>query len=198
MRSMALTVERRMARCSPLLFAAQVGLVLALILPLNGCMTLIARYQDPSGPPENDPHRNRIRVYSGTHLAIEWFGAENVALFAFLDLPLSFVADTIILPLTIYEEFSGQLHKAAWRGDIDTVKVLLDKGVDVNERYDFRRTALMNAAWNSQEAVVQLLLDRGADVNAMDRYGDTALKIARKRGHTALVDLLMNRGAKKE
>ncbi len=59
------------------------------------------------------------------------------------------------------------LFDAAEKGNVATVKAMLDKGVDVNSRdNDLNATVLMEAASKGQTAVVELLIARGADVNA--------------------------------
>jgi ankyrin repeat protein len=80
------------------------------------------------------------------------------------------------------------LCEFAGNGNAEGVKLLLDLGVNVNERYSGDRyfdiepesTALLVAAWKSRPAVVNLLIARGADVNAGDAAGRTPLMMAVK------------------
>ena len=61
---------------------------------------------------------------------------------------------------------------AARAGNVDAVRLLLDRGADVNAREKYKgQTALMWAAAERHPAVVKLLLDRGADwkVRSFDR-----------------------------
>ena len=75
------------------------------------------------------------------------------------------------------------------------VRLLLDKGADVNAQDGRYGTALQAASAGGYEAVVRLLLNKGADINVQDsRYG-TALQAASARGHEAVVRLLLNKGA---
>ena len=46
------------------------------------------------------------------------------------------------------------------------VKLLLNKGADVNAQYGLSGSALRLAPLNGNEEMVKLLLDKGADVNA--------------------------------
>jgi ankyrin repeat protein len=63
------------------------------------------------------------------------------------------------------------------RDAADIVKLLIDKGADVNaRRADDRETALMWAAQIADLDLVRLLLKNGADVHAKDCHGKTALR----------------------
>src|SRR6476659_7437447 len=67
---------------------------------------------------------------------------------------------------------------AARAGNVDAVRLLLDRGADVNAREQYKgQTALMWAAAERHPAVVKLLLDRGADWKI--RSFDRETKVAR-------------------
>ena len=86
------------------------------------------------------------------------------------------------------------LHAAAF-GSLETMRLLIDKGADVNARSAAGATALMWAA--TDLAKVRLLIERGADVNALSDSGRTALHLAaRSDGSAPIVTLLRSRGAK--
>jgi len=89
---------------------------------------------------------------------------------------------------------STLLHHAAAFGSIDTMKLLLDAGADVNAANRRRSTPLH---WSLQdEAKVRLLLSRGAAINAKQVEGRTPLYIAASMGQGAsLVKLLLENGA---
>ena len=59
------------------------------------------------------------------------------------------------------------------------VKLLLEKGAELETKYNNGRTPLSWAARNGHEAVVKLLLEKGAELETKDdRYGRTPLSWA--------------------
>ncbi len=87
------------------------------------------------------------------------------------------------------------LMYAAEIGSADALRLLIDRGADVNAQNAFGSTALM---WSvSDSAKVRLLLDHGAQVNTAARSGRTALIIAAFTNPSAeVVRLLLDKGAK--
>src|SRR5262249_54753750 len=71
---------------------------------------------------------------------------------------------------------------AAQQGDIDSARILLAAGADVNEATPKDGTALVVAAASGREEFSNFLLENGADPNAADAYGVTALHYAIRRG----------------
>ena len=61
------------------------------------------------------------------------------------------------------------------RSEAETLKLLLDRGGDVNARGDEEMSPLMYACRFCKPACVALLLERGANPTLTDRRGDTAL-----------------------
>jgi ankyrin repeat protein len=64
---------------------------------------------------------------------------------------------------------------AAREGDIESARVMLDKGVDINYGDVDNTTALVVAIMNKQFTFAKFLIDRGADVNVAGSYGRTPL-----------------------
>jgi ankyrin repeat protein len=64
---------------------------------------------------------------------------------------------------------------AAREGDIETAKVMLDAGVDIDYGDVDNASPLVVAILNKQFAFAKFLIDRGADVNIVDAGGRTAL-----------------------
>jgi ankyrin repeat protein len=77
------------------------------------------------------------------------------------------------------------------------VKLLLEKGADVECKSDNGRTPPCWAAWNGRGAVVKLLLEKGADVECKSDNGRTPLCWAKWNGHKAIVKLLLEKGAER-
>ena len=74
------------------------------------------------------------------------------------------------------------LSWAAQNGHEAVVKLLLEKGADVESKSSNGRTPLSWAAENGHEAVVKLLLEKGADVESKDRvWPDAAVVGSRER-----------------
>jgi hypothetical protein len=74
---------------------------------------------------------------------------------------------------------------ASKKGDEESVKVLLDKGANVNAQGGQHGKALNAASVRGDEQVVKLLLDKGADVNAQGGPYGNALQAASAGGHEA-------------
>ncbi len=87
------------------------------------------------------------------------------------------------------------LMYAAEIGSVEAMRLLVDRGADINAQNAFGSTALM---WSvSDPAKVRLLLDHGAQVNAAAKSGRTALIIAAFTNPSAeVVRLLLAKGAK--
>lgn len=86
------------------------------------------------------------------------------------------------------------LMYAAENGSVEAMRLLIERGAEVNAQNAFGSTALM---WSvADSAKVQLLLDHGADVNLVAKSGRTALIVAAFTNPSAeVVKLLLAKGA---
>lgn len=106
------------------------------------------------------------------------------------------------------ERYGSALISACERADIDTCRIMIEQGADVNATYSlgFWETALIAACCSSVTSVSithahleipRMLLDHGANVNAVAHSGDfrTALIAACDRGNVQLCQMLIDYGA---
>jgi ankyrin repeat protein len=83
---------------------------------------------------------------------------------------------------------------AAQQGDVESARLLLDAGADVNETAPIGMSALVVAAYSDHLDVGRYLLDRRADANAAGA-GYSALHAAILRGNLKFVEALLAHGA---
>ena len=108
-------------------------------------------------------------------------------------------------------DFTGQTPflRAALAGDIEVMRLLLEKGADPSIATQAGTTALMAASgvnWmtgqtytESKEALmeaVKLCLEKGGDVNATNSMGVTAVIGAANRGSDDILEFLVKKGAR--
>jgi ankyrin repeat protein len=89
------------------------------------------------------------------------------------------------------------LHQFARNGNVETARLFLDRGADINARdEDLSSTPLAWAAKFGKLEIVKLLLERGAPTNLPDDPPwATPLAWATRRGHTEIAELLKSHGA---
>jgi ankyrin repeat protein len=66
---------------------------------------------------------------------------------------------------------------------IDLVRLLIERGTNVNSKGGSGWTPLHEAAAAGNPDIIQLLLESGADINAKDYRGYTPLDVANRRGY---------------
>lgn len=87
------------------------------------------------------------------------------------------------------------LHYAVYGGHVDTARLLLQHGANVNSRDGRGLTPLHRAARCGPAELIDLLVDQGADLEAKDDRGYTPLLIAGQVGSLANVSELVQCGA---
>ena len=88
------------------------------------------------------------------------------------------------------ENAGSSLYYAGYTGLEKVVKVLLDKGADINAKGGQFGNALQAASLRGHEKVVETLLGKGADVNAQGGQLGNALQAASSGGHEKVVQML--------
>lgn len=91
--------------------------------------------------------------------------------------------------------YPRNLLNAAERGDLATVTILLDKGVDLNTKDGWSGTPIKYAAVNGHTDIVALLLQRGAGINSRSTSDRTPLMWAANCGRDETVKFLLDNGA---
>jgi ankyrin repeat protein len=102
------------------------------------------------------------------------------------------------------EAYTRALADVAVLADVNAVRLMLNRGANINTFDPLGRTPLMYAVASDALPldVVKLLIERGADVNAKSRHklsGDAGLSIldiAKLHGETPIVEWLVKAGAK--
>lgn len=89
------------------------------------------------------------------------------------------------------------LHLAAFFGQFETARLLLDRGADPLARSEnaMANLPLHAAAAARQSAIVEMLLDAGTPPDARQHGGYTALHSAAQNKDRATLDILLARGA---
>src|SRR5262249_47526821 len=89
------------------------------------------------------------------------------------------------------------IHFAAYAGNLEVAKLLLDHGADIDRRANtkFRNTPLQVSLLTGQEEMAALLVARGADVRIEQAEGFTALHEAAQIGSEKLIALFLDHGA---
>eukprot|EP01032_Pedospumella_encystans_P009143 gene9143-10790_t len=98
-------------------------------------------------------------------------------------------------------QLGKKLHSAADRGEVATVRSLLDKNNTANKHLNInwqnknKETALLQACYKGHLEIVKLLVENGADMNVQEKDGYTPLHWAAYKGHVEVVDYLLSQGA---
>jgi len=92
---------------------------------------------------------------------------------------------------------SANLSEACMAGNVEEVKMRLNMGEDVNQKYYPRySTPLHDSVCCGRTEIVKILLSKGANVNELDYKDSTPLKLAVRYGQEDIETLLRAAGAK--
>ena len=93
-------------------------------------------------------------------------------------------------------DVNNNLRYACRHGHINEVKnLLIEEGVDVNDKDHEQFTALHRAAQKGYTDICRLLLDNGANVDDRNNKGNTPLMLASSENHVDVTNLLLERGS---
>jgi ankyrin repeat protein len=88
------------------------------------------------------------------------------------------------------------LTLASYNGHMDIVKLLVEKGADIDMvSGNGEDTALIMAVKLKEAEIATYLVESGANVNIEDAEGKTALNYAQETGQAGIVSLLESKGA---
>ena len=88
------------------------------------------------------------------------------------------------------------LVDAAGRGQVDKIRTLVKRGVDVEGLDEYGRTPLMKAAARGQADSILVLVELGANTETkLNKHGATALLVAASHGREEAVSALLTGGA---
>ncbi|EMN23947.1 ankyrin repeat protein [Leptospira kirschneri serovar Sokoine str. RM1] len=170
----------------------------------------MARYADKTISPELSKNPSvwnpPLWIYPGTRRY--WItGIDQNFPFSVIDFTLSFLADTILLPitipLTVYYYWkvpeaweSGLLIGSIQNNDLSGVRRCIETGADVNSTF-IGPPPLYFAIKNENVEIVRLLLEKGADVNFQNNavYDQSLLYFAIENENTEIAELLLKKGA---
>jgi ankyrin repeat protein len=89
---------------------------------------------------------------------------------------------------------ASPLYYASLVGLVESARLLLEAGADINAQGGWYGNALQTASHGCHDQIVQQLLEKGADVNARTDNGETALQCAATYAHEITVKLLLEKG----
>jgi len=80
-------------------------------------------------------------------------------------------------------------------GDIKVIKLLIDRGADLNARDEYLGTVLQKTINCHQQEVAKLLIESGAKLNQKFTYGNTEIHLAALTGSSDLIRVLVKHDA---
>lgn len=87
-------------------------------------------------------------------------------------------------------DYDSALHFAVHKKNVDIVKLLIDRGVNLDQQNGKLQTALHLATEAENEPIVKMLCASGADPDVIDKDHQTPIHIATARSYHRIVDIL--------
>jgi ankyrin repeat protein len=84
------------------------------------------------------------------------------------------------------------LLNASMNGHTEIARLLIDKGMNINQKFENNWTLLHHATQKGKMDIISLLLEKGVDVTAKNDKGETAKDIAYENGMIELARMLGN------
>ncbi|CAL5349024.1 unnamed protein product [Camellia sinensis] len=192
---------------SPLMFVARLGDIQALEA-LIGRSEIDLDYQDDRGfsavmvtAMEGHVEAFRLLVYAGADVKLcNKSGETAITLSEFNQNRDLFEKVMLEFALEKGNRNGGgfyALHCAARRGDLDAVRLLMNKGYDVNVPDGDGYTPLMLAAREGHGSTCRLLIKSGARCDLKNVKGETAVSLARNNGSHDAVPVILDELARK-
>ncbi|KAF7510671.1 hypothetical protein GJ744_006037 [Endocarpon pusillum] len=100
-----------------------------------------------------------------------------------------------LLEVGIMPNSADENMAASAEGHEQIVRLLIEKGANVNAQGGRCGSALQAASLHGYEQIVQLLIEKGANVNAQGGTYGSILQAASSGGHKQIVQLLIEKGA---
>jgi len=98
--------------------------------------------------------------------------------------------------LKIYTHQPTLLETAIRASQLSIVKLLIDRGADVNlPNTPGNNTPLMYASMQKESGIVELLIQKGAHVTSTNTAGESAMLLAKRTGQSQNIPLLVKAGA---
>jgi ankyrin repeat protein/Zn-finger nucleic acid-binding protein len=89
----------------------------------------------------------------------------------------------------------GAIFEAVQTGDIEAVRAILNKGIDINFKNDDGNTPMMHAAAAGQDEIIRILAEKQADIGARNKAGYSTIDIACRMEMYGSVKVLVELGA---
>jgi ankyrin repeat protein len=89
------------------------------------------------------------------------------------------------------------LHHLCQENRVDCVKMLVQKGADINLKDEFGWTPLHRTAVRGSTESARVLLEHGAVVNNTNEDGNTALDLATQWGHSETAAVIREAGGRR-